>query len=192
MEDVAGSPEHAEGATILVMGCGLSFSLVIPLCGDICVATAVLSSGMVLQQNDSVTLWGWSQPAEKIFITTGWNNRTDSVTADNGANWKIKIKTPAAGGPFSIVFKGYNIVELKDVLIGEVWICSGQSNMEMNEHWGLPDLVHRRAASASEYLDRWLPFGGRFLSVDALLAAAVVRAGEQLTQPSDDRGTSVF
>ena len=101
---------------------------------------AVLSSGMVLQQNDSVTLWGWSQPAEKIFITTGWNNHTDSVIADNGANWKTKIETPAAGGPYSILFKGNNSIELKDVLIGEVWICSGQSNMEMNEQWGLPDV----------------------------------------------------
>ncbi|MEJ0105752.1 MAG: sialate O-acetylesterase [Bacteroidota bacterium] len=101
---------------------------------------AVLSSGMVLQQNDSVTLWGWSQPAEQIFITTGWDKRTDSVVADNGANWKLKVKTPAAGGPYSILFKGNNTVELKDVLIGEVWICSGQSNMEMNEQWGLPDV----------------------------------------------------
>jgi sialate O-acetylesterase len=101
---------------------------------------AVLSSGMVLQQNDSVTLWGWSQPAEKIFITTSWNNRTDSLVADNGANWKLKVKTPVAGGPYSILIKGFNSIELKDVLIGEVWICSGQSNMEMNEQWGLPDV----------------------------------------------------
>ncbi|MGC4036550.1 MAG: hypothetical protein QM764_11355 [Chitinophagaceae bacterium] len=59
---------------------------------------SVLSSGMVLQQNDSVSLWGWSQPAEKIFVTTGWNNQTDSTIADNGARWKIKVKTPSAGG----------------------------------------------------------------------------------------------
>src|SRR5689334_13344404 len=79
---------------------------------------AVLSSGMVLQQNDSVTLWGWSQPAEKIFVTTSWNNYTDSTIADNGANWKLKLKTPAAGGPYSIQFKGHNTIELQDVLIG--------------------------------------------------------------------------
>ncbi len=101
---------------------------------------SVLSSGMVLQQNDSVALWGWSQPAEKIFIKTSWNNRTDSVVGDNGAHWKIKIKTPAAGGPYSILLKGNNTIELTDVLIGEVWVCSGQSNMEMNEGWGLPDV----------------------------------------------------
>ncbi|MBS1576952.1 MAG: sialate O-acetylesterase, partial [Bacteroidetes bacterium] len=52
---------------------------------------AVLSSGMVLQQNDSVTLWGWSQPAEKIFVTTSWNNQTDSTIVNNGARWKIKV-----------------------------------------------------------------------------------------------------
>jgi len=97
---------------------------------------AVLSSGMVLQQNDSVTLWGWSQPAEKIFIAQSWNNHVDSTVANNGGRWKLKIKTPVAGGPYSIEFKGYNTIELKDVMIGEVWLCSGQSNMEMNGQWG--------------------------------------------------------
>ena len=97
---------------------------------------AVLSSGMVLQQNDSVSLWGWSQPAEKIFVTTSWNNHVDSIVADNGAKWKLKVRTPAAGGPYSILFKGNNTIELKDVMIGEVWVCSGQSNMEMNWQWG--------------------------------------------------------
>jgi sialate O-acetylesterase len=111
---------------------------------------AVLSSGMVLQQNDSVALWGWSQPAEKIFVTTSWDNHVDSTIANNGANWKLKIKTPAAGGPYSIVFKGYNTVELKDVMIGEVWVCSGQSNMEMNWQWGhLPDINAELATCAT-------------------------------------------
>ncbi|MES1222836.1 MAG: sialate O-acetylesterase [Bacteroidota bacterium] len=102
---------------------------------------AVLSSGMVMQQTDSAALWGWSQPAEKIFVTTSWNNHTDSTIANNGAKWKLKVKTPAAGGPYKIVIKGSSIIELTDVLIGEVWVCSGQSNMEMNEQWGhLPDI----------------------------------------------------
>lgn len=119
---------------------GILFSIVTWQCLSQVRLPAVLSSGMVLQQNDSVTLWGWSQPAEKIFVTTGWNNRIDSTVADNGAHWKIKVKTPVAGGPYSILFKGNNTIELKDVLIGEVWVCSGQSNMEMNEGWGLPDI----------------------------------------------------
>src|SRR5216110_249814 len=93
---------------------------------------AVLSSNMVLQQQSSVKLWGWSSPAEMIYITTSWNNKTDSVKATRDANWQLSVQTPAAGGPYTITFKGQNTVVLNDVLIGEVWVCSGQSNMEMN------------------------------------------------------------
>jgi sialate O-acetylesterase len=101
---------------------------------------AVLSSNMVLQQQSSVKLWGWSAPAEMIYITTSWSNKTDSVKATRDANWQLVVQTPAAGGPYTITFKGNNTVTLENVLIGEVWICSGQSNMEMNEQWGLPDV----------------------------------------------------
>ena len=90
---------------------------------------AIISSGMVLQQNDSASLWGWGNPAEKIIVTTSWDNRTDTATVNNRANWKVKVKTPVAGGPYSITLKGSNTIVLNDVMIGEVWICSGQSNM---------------------------------------------------------------
>jgi sialate O-acetylesterase len=91
---------------------------------------AVISSGMVLQQNSTAKLWGWCNPGEKIAITTSWNNRTDSATGTGGAKWQVAIQTPAAGGPFTITLKGQNTIVLSDVLIGEVWVCSGQSNME--------------------------------------------------------------
>ena len=101
---------------------------------------AVISSGMVLQQNDSASLWGWGNPAEKILITTSWNNKTDTSIVNNRANWKIKVKTPAAGGPYSITLRGSKTIVLDDVMIGEVWICSGQSNMEWNYWNGLKDI----------------------------------------------------
>jgi len=101
---------------------------------------AIISSGMVLQQNDSASLWGWGNPAEKILVTTSWDNRTDTATVNNRANWKIKVKTPVAGGPYSITLKGSNTIVLNDVMIGEVWICSGQSNMEWNYWNGLKDI----------------------------------------------------
>jgi len=110
---------------------------------------AVLSSGMVLQQNDSVALWGWAQPGEKIMITAGWNKMKDSVIVSNGAVWKCKIKTPAAGGPYNIILEGSSRIELTDILIGEIWICSGQSNMEMSERWGLPDVRAELAGCAT-------------------------------------------
>lgn len=101
---------------------------------------AIISPGMVLQQNDSASLWGWGNPSEKIIITTSWSNRTDTAVVNNRANWKLKIKTPGAGGPHSITFKGSKTIVLDDVMIGEVWLCSGQSNMEWNYWNGLQDI----------------------------------------------------
>src|SRR5882762_8853145 len=100
---------------------------------------AILSSGMVLQQKDSVTLWGWAGPGEKVYVTTGWDNRTDSVVTGSGAGWRIIIKTPAAGGPYTITLRSRNTISLDDVMIGEVWVCAGQSNMEMSYSWGEKD-----------------------------------------------------
>jgi len=101
---------------------------------------AVLGSNMVLQQQSKVKLWGWADPSEMIYVTTSWNNKTDSVKTTRDANWQLIAETPAAGGPYTVTFKGHNTITLDNVLIGEVWICSGQSNMEMNEQWGLPDV----------------------------------------------------
>lgn len=100
---------------------------------------AIISSGMVLQQNDSSALWGWAGPGEKVFVTPGWTNHTDSIVASNGARWNIKIKTPAAGGPYTINITSHNTIILQNVMIGEVWVCSGQSNMEMSNSWGEKD-----------------------------------------------------
>ena len=100
----------------------------------------VLSSNMVLQQHSSVHLWGWCEPTEKIHIRTSWGSPIDSVTGTRDGNWQISLATPAAGGPYTITIQGWNTVVLDNILIGEVWICSGQSNMEMSETWGLPDV----------------------------------------------------
>lgn len=101
---------------------------------------AIISSGMVLQQNDSVTLWGWAGPADKVYVLTSWNYRSDSTITGNGAKWKLKIKTPAAGGPFTVTITSHgNPMVLQNIMIGEVWVCSGQSNMEMSTSWGEKD-----------------------------------------------------
>ena len=100
----------------------------------------IISSNMVLQQQSMCKLWGWAEPGEKIYITTSWNHRTDTVKVTRDAGWELEVATPAAGGPYTITFKGRNTLVLENVMIGEVWICSGQSNMEMSESWGLPDV----------------------------------------------------
>ena len=97
----------------------------------------VLSDNMVLQRNSEVTIWGWANPQEEVVIAPSWNNQTYKIKASNQAKWEINIPTPKEGGPFFISIKGYNEIVLKNILIGEVWICSGQSNMEMNASWGI-------------------------------------------------------
>lgn len=97
----------------------------------------VFSDNMVLQRNTDVTIWGWANPQEDIVISPSWNREVYIVKANNQAKWEIKIPTPKEGGPYTITIKGYNEIVLKNILIGEVWICSGQSNMEMSASWGI-------------------------------------------------------
>ena len=97
----------------------------------------IFSDNMVLQRNSEIKIWGWGNPKEEIKITPSWKNQEYKVTTDSYANWQITIPTPKEGGPFSITFKGYNEVVLKNILIGEVWLCSGQSNMELSAAWGI-------------------------------------------------------
>ncbi|PUZ27185.1 sialate O-acetylesterase [Chitinophaga costaii] len=97
---------------------------------------AILGSNMVLQQHASVKLKGWANPGEKIYVTTSWDHRTDSTTGTSDAEFALSVKTPAAGGPFTITFKGATTLTLENVLIGEVWVGSGQSNMEMHMGYG--------------------------------------------------------
>lgn len=84
---------------------------------------------MVLQQNTEATLWGWNSSQKKVKITTSWNGKTYTSQPDASNKWTIKITTPAAGGPYSIRIKGDAKITLKNVMIGEVWLASGQSNM---------------------------------------------------------------
>lgn len=92
---------------------------------------AVLGSHMVLQQNSEVRIWGWSDADEEITVRAAWSDTATAKTraAGDGA-WSVTLHTPAAGGPHEITIAGENTVTLSDVLIGEVWICGGQSNME--------------------------------------------------------------
>jgi len=101
----------------------------------------IIGSNMVLQQHSNVKLWGWGEPYEKVSITTSWDNITYPVAlVDGNAKWVVTIKTPAAGGPYLIKITGNNHILLSNVMIGEVWVCSGQSNMEMCGAWGLQDI----------------------------------------------------
>ena len=89
------------------------------------------SDNMVLQQKADVAFWGSSDKAGKVIISPSWSKKRYSVLPDSDGKWFIRIPTPEAGGPFSIVFSDGDKTVLENVLLGEIWFCSGQSNMEM-------------------------------------------------------------
>jgi sialate O-acetylesterase len=88
------------------------------------------SDNMVMQQNAEVSIWGKDDPGTNIKISASWGEEAEVVSGRDG-RWKTKISTPGAGGPYSMTIEGSEVIELNDVLTGEVWLCSGQSNMEM-------------------------------------------------------------
>lgn len=91
----------------------------------------VLGSGMVLQQNENVNIWGWAKPSAKIIIEAEWLDKAVKAKADDDGKWIVALPTPAASyQEYKItVSDGKSKIVLDDVLIGEVWLCSGQSNM---------------------------------------------------------------
>jgi sialate O-acetylesterase len=95
------------------------------------VLPSVFSDNMVLQQQDQVAVWGKAAAYKTVRIITSWNNKKYTVTSDLQGNWKAKIATPEAGGPYTITFNDGDKLTLQNVLVGEVWVCSGQSNMDM-------------------------------------------------------------
>jgi sialate O-acetylesterase len=102
---------------------------------------------MVLQQDSEATIWGWTTGvSEKISVTGSWNNEKVTVEAYQG-KWSLKLPTPKAGGPYTITIEGHEKIVLSNVLIGEVWLCSGQSNMEWTPLHGLDNAEEEIANS---------------------------------------------
>lgn len=97
----------------------------------------IFSDNMVLQQQIKAPIWGETKPYKKVEVTTSWDQKKYKVQADPQGKWKTEVVTPVAGGPYSITISDGKKVKLSNVMIGEVWVCSGQSNMEMQvEGWG--------------------------------------------------------
>ena len=95
----------------------------------------IFSDNMVLQRNKTIPVWGWANANEKI--TVQFDHQTKKTKADKNGKWMVKLDNESAGGPYQLIVKGKNTITINDVLVGEVWICSGQSNMEMPiEGWG--------------------------------------------------------
>jgi sialate O-acetylesterase len=102
---------------------------------------SIISNHAVLQQASEVKLWGWGPGSFKLCIVCSWQP-IDTIAVQIGADcmWESLVKTPKAGGPYNIQFLcGKQKLTVTDIVIGEVWLCSGQSNMEFNFHWGVSD-----------------------------------------------------
>ncbi len=91
---------------------------------------AVLSDNMVLQQQTSVKIWGKADPSEKVMVKSSWDKKNYTTQADINGIWMVEIKTPKASSNQSLIVQGNNTIQINNVLIGEVWLCSGQSNMD--------------------------------------------------------------
>lgn len=106
-------------STLLLIYCAPSFGAIkLP---------RLISNGMVLQRNTPIPIWGWADPSESITIT--FNQKTYRTAAGTDGTWSITIPATKEGGPFTMELSGTNTIFIKDILIGDVWICSGQSNM---------------------------------------------------------------
>ena len=89
----------------------------------------VFSSHMVLQREQPVGVWGWADPNESVTVRLGAENR--QIRADDKGQWKVTLPAMKAGGPLTLTVSASNSLQFEDVMIGEVWLASGQSNMEM-------------------------------------------------------------
>jgi len=103
--------------------------------GEVVLPT-IFSDHMVLQRNAEVTFWGWGERHEQVTVITGWDNKAYQTKTGKDAKWQLMLPTPEAGGPYEIRVKAENEIVLRDILIGEVWLCSGQSNMEWSATTG--------------------------------------------------------
>jgi len=89
----------------------------------------LISDGVIFQRNTEIKIWGWASANEMIELT--FKEKTYKTQANKNGEWTILLPSQKAGGPFDMVFRANNEITLKDILFGDVWICSGQSNMEL-------------------------------------------------------------
>src|SRR5690554_1752058 len=88
----------------------------------------IFADHMVLQRGQEIPIWGSADPRERIEVT--FQNKTYTTRADKAGQWKLQMAASEAGGPFVLTVKGKNTLSLDDVLVGDVWLLGGQSNME--------------------------------------------------------------
>lgn len=124
---------------LMLLGCLIRAEIRLP---------SVISDGMVLQRNTSVKLWGKAKENTKVRIQTSWDSKKYITTSDSDGYWIIEVTTSEAGGPYEILFSDGEKKVVSDILLGEVWICGGQSNMEMP----IGGYMHQPVRNAIEHI----------------------------------------
>ena len=119
--------------------------------------SGLFTNNMVLQQNSKVKVWGWANPGEKISVTTSWSQSVKKTTANSNGEWSVSLKTlDYKNDAQSLKVSGENTITISNILFGEVWFCSGQSNMDTtikelggwDSQWYSED---KRVIDASDY-----------------------------------------
>lgn len=114
----------------------------------------LVSDGMVLQRDSELKVWGWASKGEDV--TVKFNGTTLTAKADNEGKWIVLFPSMEAGGPFEMEIKGINQITVSDILIGDVWLCSGQSNMELTMERASPlyqDIIKNSENSQIRYFN---------------------------------------
>jgi sialate O-acetylesterase len=88
----------------------------------------IFGDNMILQQQTGAPVWGWAESGEQVTVSGSWGEQTTTTAGSDGV-WKVFLQTPSYGGPYDVTVKGNNRLSFSNVLIGEVWLCAGQSNM---------------------------------------------------------------
>ena len=104
---------------------------------------AIIGDNMMLQQKIGVPVWGWADPGENVTVSGSWGKEA-SATAGKDGRWQVNLLTPSFGGPHSLSIQGNNKITINNVIIGEVWLCAGQSNMG----WRLSSVDHGKEDAA--------------------------------------------
>ena len=118
--------------SLIVLGLAVATSLTLVLHASAEVKLpAIFTDNAVLQRGLPAPIWGWADEGEKVTVTLGQQTKTATPTAPGG-KWMVKLDALEAGGPYTLTVAGKNSITLKNIMVGEVWVCSGQSNMQMS------------------------------------------------------------
>ena len=118
---------------------------------------AIISSNMVLQQNSRIQLWGRSSLAQQVTLRCSWDTVIGTADCDGEGKWNCSITTPASGGPYTIAISdAEEKLVIENVMIGEVWFCSGQSNMEFpmgisDQYWHTGAIGYEKDIPEADY-----------------------------------------